>query len=285
MAEKPRKNRQQSCIKCGREKCKVVYKPEDFARSCPQCGKKIQHNTVISCKKSHKAKRVCRLCTNEKISSSLFGKKMSDEFRNKMSKITKGRRISEKNKQILSEKAKERYSNPNYKKKWLGKNNPNFGKGMKGEKNPNFGKIGYKPTAEERIKISNRVKGTNNPFYGKKHDDTTKEKMRIAALKRFSNNGRSVGKNECEYLDNLSKEMCWNINHAKNGGQYQVCGYSVDGHDAVRNIIVEYDEPHHYTAEGKLKQKDIDRMNKIIQATGCKFYRYDERTKELKQYA
>jgi hypothetical protein len=26
-------------------------------------------------------------------------------------------------------------------------------------------------------------------------------------------------------------------------------------------------------------------MNKIIQATGCKFYRYDERTKELKQYA
>jgi very-short-patch-repair endonuclease len=84
---------------------------------------------------------------------------------------------------------------------------------------------------------------------------------------------------ECEYLDGLSKEMGWNIRHAKNGGQYQVCGYSVDGYDETRNIIVEYDEPYHYTVEGEIKTKDIDRMNKIIQHTGCRFYRYNERTR------
>jgi hypothetical protein len=59
---------------------------------------------------------------------------VNDEFRNKMSKITKGRKISEKHKQALSDKAKDRYSNPNYKERWFGKNNPNFGKGIKGEK-------------------------------------------------------------------------------------------------------------------------------------------------------
>ena len=45
--------------------------------------------------------------------------------------------------------------------------------------------------------------------------------------------------------------------------------------------ITQYDEPFHYTPDGNLKQKDIDRMNKIIQYVRCRFYCYNEKTKEF----
>ena len=49
-------------------------------------------------------------------------------------------------------------------------------------------------------------------------------------------------------------------------------------------IVIEYDEPHHYTWDGKLRPYDIIRMNDIISHLGCTFMRYNEKTGELKSY-
>ena len=45
-----------------------------------------------------------------------------------------------------------------------------------------------------------------------------------------------------------------------------------------------YDEPHHYNIYGQLKEKDIKRMIEIKNHLHCRFYRYNEKTKELKEH-
>lgn len=91
------------------------------------------------------------------------------------------------------------------KKKFRGKNNPMYGKGRKGKDNPNFGKtweeiFGMERSVELKNNMSNihkgntynsgkkhsrhfceniskRVSGENNPFFGKKHTEETKQKI------------------------------------------------------------------------------------------------------------
>lgn len=85
----------------------------------------------------------------------------------------------------------------------------------------------------------------------------------------------------CDYLDSLSKDRGWEIRHARNGGEMKVLNYFLDGYDDARNIVVEYDETHHYDRDGKLKEKDVRRQNKIISHLNCRFFRYNERIGEL----
>lgn len=47
--------------------------------------------------------------------------------------------------------------------------------------------------------------------------------------------------------------------------------------------MVEYDEKRHYKANGQLKEKDVRRMNEIINHLKCLFYRYDERNDRFYQ--
>ena len=83
----------------------------------------------------------------------------------------------------------------------------------------------------------------------------------------------------CKYLDNLNRENGWNLQHAENGGEVIVGGYALDGYDRERNIVVEYDEPHHNKRSRILKDKK--RMDEIINHLRCKFYRYNEEKKLL----
>lgn len=126
-----------------------------------------------------------------------------------------------------------------------------------------------------------------NPFYGKKHTDDSRRKMRIAACKRIlklqrSNDGRlnNIGKNETQYFDKLEKEHGWSGIR-----QYFIeeLGYFVDYYEPTHNIVIEYDEPRHYK-NGNLRPKDISRMNEIIKYLKCTFLRYKEYNKELIKY-
>ncbi|NBP01588.1 MAG: hypothetical protein EBU90_15935, partial [Proteobacteria bacterium] len=45
-------------------------------------------------------------------------------------------------------------------------------------------KKGVPKSEKEKIRLSESRKGKNNPNYGKKHSEETKEKMRLAALNR-----------------------------------------------------------------------------------------------------
>ena len=84
-----------------------------------------------------------------------------------------------------------------------------------------------------------------------------------------------------EYFDKLNIENDWSLQHALNGGEVKILNYFVDAYDKERNIVVEYDESYHYDKQGNLKQKDVLRQQRIITHLGCKFFRYNEKTKEL----
>lgn len=118
-------------------------------------------------------------------------------------------------------------------------------------------------------------------FKGHKHSLETKEKMRVSAmnyLKEMKNvtcpryNIRSI-----QYMNLLNEERGWNLQHAENGGEVEICGFYVDGYDKERNIVFEYDEPRHYTDVNNsiLYKKDVERQNVIVQKLNCEFYRYN----------
>jgi len=90
----------------------------------------------------------------------------------------------------------------------------------------------------------------------------------------------------CGYFDNLNNQNNWELQHALNGGEYYLkdLGYWLDGYDKKRNIAIEYDEKYHYTKNGELKKKDIDRMNEICHYLKCRFYRYNENKGTLNEY-
>lgn len=165
----------------------------------------------------------------------------------------------------------------------------------------------HKHTVETREKIKNKNSGVLNPNYGKKMlphvfnalqksrpkhaSEITKLKQRLSRLRwlektggRNPHNGKFFNKTACLYLDELSLNNGWNLQHALNGGERVIYGYSVDGYDVDKNIIVEYDEPRHYDKNGNLKPKDIKRMKRIIDHTKCEFYRYNEKNKTLTKY-
>ena len=122
---------------------------------------------------------------------------------------------------------------------------------------------------------------------GRKTSDETKEKIRKSIIRKLEERGSIYfNPKACEYFNKLNKEKEWELQHAKNGGEIFILGakYKVDAYDKERNIVVEYDEPHHYFINGELKPRDIKRMNEIIEHLKCKFYRYDEKRKILKEH-
>ena len=106
----------------------------------------------------------------------------------------------------------------------------------------------------------------------------------IESIGGMGPNSKSFNPNACKYFDDLNKQTGWNLQHALNGGEIQVCGYCVDGYDKSKNIVVEYNEHHHYNGFGILKNKNIDRMKIIKDNLKCEFWRYNEKTTELKKY-
>jgi len=87
----------------------------------------------------------------------------------------------------------------------------------------------------------------------------------------------------CDFMDLINKGKGWNLKHARNNGaEVMILWYYPDGYDKERNIVFEYDEFYHN--QPKQKEKDICRMNEIIGHLHCKFYRYNEKTKEFKEY-
>lgn len=123
-------------------------------------------------------------------------------------------------------------------------------------------------------------------FEGKTHTEETKDKIRKAKYdywKTVYNVYPNYNKIACTFINQLNEEKCWNLQHAENGGEFEVCGYFLDGYDKELNIAFEYDEPKHYTDIDKciLRKSDLKRQNKIISILHCTMYRYNEKLKLL----
>ena len=137
-------------------------------------------------------------------------------------------------------------------------------------------------TKQSRKKISEGNKGKITSEY-------TKQKMREVVIKKIQKYGifaRNFNPKACKFIDDLNQKNKWNLQHALNGGETIISGYSLDGYDKLHNIAFEYDEnrSNHFDISGNLKSKDIKRMDCIIKSLQCKFFRYNERTNEILEY-
>lgn len=138
----------------------------------------------------------------------------------------------------------------------------------------------------QKISDTLKYKFKNNllipSFKNKHHTEKTKDILQIKQAKRSKvllQNGYKINynKNACKFIDLLNIKNNWNLQHAENGGEFECCGYYLDGYDKKLNIAFEYDEPKHYIENNKLCEKDIHRQNIIINKLHCKFYRYNEK--------
>lgn len=135
-------------------------------------------------------------------------------------------------------------------------------------------------TIKEKIKSGEII----SSWKDKHLPEDMKEKIRISTIKYIEHlpnyNGTKArySHKACEYINKLNTEMCWNLQHAENGGEYSICGYFIDGYDKDLNIVFEYDEPRHYKdlINNILNEKDIQRQNNIINKLNCQFWRYNE---------
>lgn len=111
-----------------------------------------------------------------------------------------------------------------------------------------------------------------------------KEKM---TLRMIGKTGKpNYNTNACGFIDLLNDVYGWDLQHALNGKEVCVGGYFPDGYDKDRNIIFEYDESHHYYANGELKPEDRDRQNDMMKYFEMKnitprFIRYDLKRNKL----
>lgn len=132
---------------------------------------------------------------------------------------------------------------------------------------------------------------TPNIWLGRKETPEHRMHIRKGYLKalqdRYEINGKTFrcmySKTACEYINKLNEEKHWNLQHAENGGEFEIDGYYLDGYDKELNIAFEYDEKRHYTDVNNniLKERDIERQNYIIKKLNCEFWRYNEKKKLL----
>lgn len=150
-------------------------------------------------------------------------------------------------------------------------------------------------TAKDDVRILKQMETRKKSFedgkfkiISKPHTEETKQILREKMIEYIKKNGNGTfgqhySKKGCKYIDFLNVKNDWNLIHAENGGEKQVCGYFLDGYDEKLNIAFEYDEPKHYkdVYNNILTEKDIQRQNIIINELKCKFYRYNEKIDKL----
>lgn len=220
-----------------------------WERKCPQCNKIIFHSRKDSRDVSIRKNRICNICRG--LNSRIH---RSDGFLNVDGKI-----------------------------KWI-RNCPNCNNVIYYEN-----RIFRNSTElKKHICIECQRKLHSIIMKGRRQSIDDRKKKRISKINYIIHKNGGVRPmcniKACKYFDKLNEEKGWNFQHALNGGEYHIkeLGYFIDGYDKEKNIVIEYDELHHNYP--KYKEKDIKRMNEIINHLGCKFLRYNEKTNELKEY-
>jgi hypothetical protein len=309
-----------NCPKCGKEiiyshegglkysiknnticrKCYYLNRKISWERICPKCKKNIKYKTSCGYYKSKNNNSICKNCQ-------LSSQKMKPPFERSCPKCkikiiykTYTGKVSAEKRNVLCNscyyKSIRKYQTPDKlvrncpkcnkiieynRSKYLCNNRHNYLNAVK----LNSWCYVCNGTFRNPMKGNKRL-GKDNPNYGKIWNDEQRKIARINTINSLIKKGitgKSVNHNPtaCKFIDKLNKERGWNLQHALNGGEAEIIGYRLDGYDKEKNIAFEYDEPrHNYPSR---KQKDVERMNEIKNHLQCKFFRYDEKTKELKE--
>jgi hypothetical protein len=278
-----------------------VINIKKFHKNCPECNKIQEYSCRSSLNLANRKNTKCYSCISKKRIPWNLGKKGSQVAWNKgLTKETdervkryglsqRGKTISYDQRKKMSEKMKGKIPwNKNkkgvYSKESLDKMSKNSNRYWKGKHLPEYikNKIIKKNTGrhhsyETKIKLSNLNKG-------KKLSESTKQKIRQFSIERIKKQGIVAAYNPkaCNFIDVLNDVYGWNLQHAMNGGEKIIYGYYLDGYDEKRNIIFEYDEPHHYDVNGNLKLKDQKRQENLIKHLNpLMFIRYNDMYKNL----
>lgn len=254
-----------------------------FTKNCPKCGSTQTYATEKGLKTAIRLNRICKVCSNLGDNNPNYGKVCPEHVKEIVRQTHTGRADSEETKQ-------KKRSNV------IGDKNPMFG--LTGSLCPNFG---VKRSDEHKQKLhdlkyavpisQNHRDAISHSLKGRVHSAETKRKQRIAKINYIKQQNGSIAprynKKACEYFVQLEKEKGWNGLYASKNGEFYVkhLGYFVDFYEPSLNIIVEYDEPIHYNVDNTLKKRDNERMMEIVEYLKCQFYRYNQRTGELRQYA
>ena len=156
-----------------------------------------------------------------------------------------------------------------------GEKNPMFGISLNGEKNGMYGKKHNEETKKKLCEITSEQFKNGMP-------EETKSKLRKVAIERMNKQKVIAAYNPkaCNFIEVINQKLNICLKHALNGGEEIINGYYLDGYDKNRNIVFEYDEPHHYSS--RKRQEDLTRQNILIDALKPKmFLRYNEENKEL----
>ena len=275
-------------------------KDKVYSRNCPDCSKELKTKNKYYFKKAVTNNQKCGSC-------SLKGKPKSEEHKRKLKENHAdmsgdknpfyGKKHSDEVLAKLSETLKETYSDPKIRKKisvarkkYIKKNGVPF----KGKTHSDEAKEVIREKAKlrwedinQRKKASEKtlewLKTNDNNFKGKTHSVESLRKMRVAAIERISIakfNGNQMMPNynpsSISILEEIAKEMgITDLQHAENGGEFFIkeLGYFVDGYSKEKNIILEYDEQHHFNPDGSLKESDIIRQKEIEEYLKCEFIR------------
>lgn len=134
--------------------------------------------------------------------------------------------------------------------------------------------------AEKRKSVCARCAqaGENHPNFGKELPNKVKRKIRLSNINTWKKKGMcypNYNIEACKAIDEYGAKHDYNFQHAKNGGEFYIekLGYWVDGYDEENNVVIEYDEPYHYTVTGNLRKKDKIRQQEIEEYLDCKFIR------------
>ena len=242
----------------------------EYKKLCPKCGCEQNYTRKSILNKSILLNKQCRKCMFDSI-----------EYKNKHAFNSKNMWANENKKREIIKKRNTTES----KQKWYNSALVSMNTNEYKEKQSILQKelLNLHPERVEFNKSS--IKNMWSDKSSVYHTNEFREKLRLARIKQMEKLGVTTSNynpKACEFIDKLNKENGWNLQHAMNGGEIIVSGYSLDGYDKERNIVFEYDERYHYKFGRKLRNKDLLRQQRIIdKLIPNKFFRYDEEKQNL----
>jgi len=247
------------------KECRNTTKNEIWKRNCPICNVEIVVKDEKYYKKCVKLNSNCLNCGIKKRYKSIQKKKLIERFCPQCNK-----QLNKRQSNIISLckqcAAKKRYTeNPNIKAR--------LSSGLKDRKYAS--KNDPRPYSRECPKCKKTLYHTSISYVTTHKNSLCKPcaaKNSVDKLGNVSIKNPSYNKFGCSLIDEYGKVHGYNFQHALNGGECRFLGYYVDGYDKDKNVVIEYDEKYHFSF-GKLRDKDIKRMNEIVEYLKCKFIR------------
>lgn len=253
----------------------------DFHRECPTCKKRINYRNAQMLRNATKRGSRCKKCGAKARSNKILGKHWkwkSDESRKRTAEAHKNSAawIASMNTTEYKQRQRETKSGSRN-ARWgishtmdvknriselmkLRMNDPRIVEKYKKQK----------LTSEQRTKF---LAAVNNPSHRKK--------MRENRIRQIKESGAfpSFNRNACKFFDRLNERLGWNGQHALNGGEREISGYSVDYFVPDLNLVIEWDEESHFRDQPTI-QHDLARQRNILD-TGVKMYRIREKYGKL----